>query len=109
MTDRELLEMAANAAGYEVEICNNAGYERFLITSYGRQGGIYKTEWRPLEDDGDAFRLIIKLKLLDLWSSAPLKQPIAGWKTDAYAATRRAIVEAAAVIGSTTTESVNDR
>lgn len=88
MTDRELLELAAKAAGIEVTGCVADGIPH-------RFGGGY---WNPLTDDGDALRLAVKLNLL--------------WKTDVhyikyldlaevdhYAATRRAITCAAAEIG----------
>jgi hypothetical protein len=45
MTDRELLELAARAAGV-----------KFQVNWYG-------VDWSPLEDDGDALRLAVKLKI----------------------------------------------
>jgi hypothetical protein len=100
MSDLELLELAAKVAGYEVLITGNN------VWINGDYHSSKNTRpWNPLADDGDALRLVIKLKQLGLWSSAPLKQPIAGWEIDPYSATRRAIVEAAAQFGSTTTES----
>ena len=81
MTDRELLELAAKAAGIKTEFYEN---------DYGE----IESEWNPLTDDGDALRLAVKLKL---WThsgmGAFLDEP------DPYAATRRAIVRAAAEIG----------
>ena len=47
MTDRELLEAAAKAAGY---------------VHYHPGDGFYQT-WNPLTDDGDALRLAVKLGL----------------------------------------------
>jgi hypothetical protein len=108
MSDRELIRLAAKAAGieigwdargayiYEPEICGNSD------------------SWNPLTDDGDALRLAVKLRM-----ALSLDSPVAGpvgfcraypsssnllamdeWANDdPYAATRRAIVRAAAKIG----------
>ena len=91
MTDRELLELAAKAAGFNAF----AGHAKQMIES----------GWNPLTDDGDALRLAVKLHI-------PLRfeEDFDGWgvvagtdgemcKPDPYAATRRAIVRAAAEIG----------
>jgi hypothetical protein len=101
MTDRELLEFAAKAAGIEwVDGHENAGLRN-------RDGRVRN----PLTDDGDAFRLAVKLRLeprfLDL--DHPAGPPrvtfhnVAGLVelagNDLLAATRRAIVRAAAEIG----------
>jgi len=107
MTDRELLEKAAKAA----EIAG-----KFLDDSKG--GAIvYSIEpefvneqpvfvfWRPLTDDGDAFRLAVQLKIVWVYRStfvviedgtSTIGEPL-GY--DPQAATRRAIVRAAAAIG----------
>lgn len=53
MTDRELLKAAAEAAGYEY--AKHGGY----IVVDGIPGN-----WNPLNDDGDAFRLAVKLGVL---------------------------------------------
>ena len=102
MTDRELLELAAKAAGLSHPdgwdwIRNPLGYS-----------------WDPLTDDGDALRLAVKLDIdfymgagdgPEAWAGYYLPgrenkkhacQPVNG---DPYAATRRAIVMAAAEIG----------
>lgn len=100
MSDRKLLELAAKAAGIEGE-----------LTEYGvwlKGGGV----WRPHTDDGDALRLAVKLGLdvsvskkhKDTMASYFLKKDVAGaifqkWDNDSLAATRRAIVRAAAEIG----------
>jgi hypothetical protein len=85
-TDRDLLEMAAKAAGLRV-ICH-ASYP---------QGGVYvddmEDDWNPLTDDGDALRLAVKLDL----TYYDVKEE--EWHQDRYAATRLAIVRAAAEIG----------
>ena len=53
MTDRELLEFAAKAAGIEwVDGHENAGLRN-------RDGRV----WNPLTDDGDAFRLAVTLNI----------------------------------------------
>lgn len=93
-TDRELLEMAAKAAGYEY--AKHGGY----IVVFGIPGN-----WNPLSDDGDALRLAVKLEI-DLWfgcgglSAHGLAIDIEeDYGHDTYAATRRAIVRVAAEIG----------
>lgn len=55
MTDRELLELAAKAAGIEVAPHTNAKLSRHTVfTANGKN-------WNPLTDDGDALRLAVKL------------------------------------------------
>lgn len=92
MNDRELLEMAAKAAGYPPDR---------LIYGHGKP----LHEWNPLEDDGDALRLAVKLDIVPrsingvvfAWRDGvcDMQEPHNG---DPYAATRRAIVRAAAAI-----------
>lgn len=55
MTDQELLEMAAKAAGIQIEWVRNSGCYYRCEEDVGRE------EWNPLADDGDAFRLMVKL------------------------------------------------
>lgn len=110
MTDRELLELAAKAAGYDDD-CIYPGYDGGLTlfeVDHDQCGD--GTHWNPLDDDGDALRLAVKLEIAI--------NPFAGktvvshedskrlgyekWDChdeDQYAATRRAIVRAAAEIG----------
>ena len=102
MNDRELLELAAKAAGIE------PGRVGTGADTDGVQG-----KWNPLTDDGDALRLAVKLGFnIDVWSSSGctiVSLPGGGVETvmhrtsatecDPYAATRRAIVRAAAEIG----------
>ena len=99
-TDRELLELAANAAGYEY--AKHGGY----IVVDGIPGN-----WNPLTDDGDALRLAAKLKIDIEWQATnPFPEP----RVEAYQRNdegayfcadeheddyRRAIVRAAASIG----------
>ena len=95
--DRELLELAAKAAGMHHLIHNggktNAYYacSREYMTSAGSH-----TPWNPLTDDGDALRLAVKIGL-PLPMVTAIKAGLAD--ADPYAATRRAIVRAAAEIG----------
>ena len=96
MTDRELLEAAAKAAGIDATAYYGPSDEFWglVVDSTG-------IEWNPLEDDGDALRLAVKLGFYDLdelvcrFADDPRIDPSA----DPYAATRRAIVRAAAAIG----------
>lgn len=96
MTDKELIELAAKAAGIEW----NKAYKAHL-----NENGAH---WLPLTDDGDAFRLAVKLKfVIRHWDdcvdvgyfASPRQKEMYGG--DPYAATRRAIVRAAAQIGGT--------
>jgi hypothetical protein len=87
MTDKELLELAAKAAGIEI---NWFKWERLT------------GQWNPLTDDGDALRLAVKLNLFNTRSKGyewPDAELFARHDEDPYAATRRAIVRAAAEIG----------
>ena len=81
--DHELLEMAAKAAGYK--------YEHKISV------------WNPLTDDGDALRLAVKLELDAAWyeKQVYVDYIVEQYDNDPYAATRRAIVRAAAEIGRT--------
>ena len=95
MTDRELLELAAKAAGYEY--AKNGGY----IVVDGIPGN-----WNPLSDDGDALRLAVRLEMdVSLGLRGAVIEQGHGHKVqdldddDPYAAARRAIVRAAAEIG----------
>ena len=55
MTDRELLELAAKAAGYQIEWVRNSGCHYRCEAEESRE------QWCPLDDDGDALRLAVKL------------------------------------------------
>ena len=100
-TDRELLELAAKAAGIELiswtnmyDACDEIG-GRFITRPRGEP-------WNPLEDDGDALRLAVKLGLFtgpEFFHFRSLER-FAGQDADDYTANRRAIVRAAAEIGS---------
>jgi hypothetical protein len=97
MTDKELLELSAKAAGIRLEW----GGETWMPPNQ---------HWNPLTNDGDALRLAVKL---NMGISIPIHQTIKAdvvcfsdsrvnireEGNDPYAATRRAIVRVAAEIG----------
>jgi len=92
MTDRELLEAAAKAAGvvgFWVDAGSNVGSDSEPVI------------WNPLTDDGDALRLAVRVPrsavIEEVWVTE--RTSIAEWERDPLAATRRAIVRAAAEIG----------
>ena len=108
MTDRELLEMAAKAAGHalvwgekyaiggDTVDCSDMPYIKSIHPDE------FDACWNPLTDDGDALRLAVKLQIhvqpdgRYAWASTfevNATEPVGG---DPYAATRRAIVRAAA-------------
>ena len=98
MNDKELLELAAKAAGIEWPQ---------KISDFSRQYDGVRS-WNPLTDDGDALRLAVKLSL-SIWRYDTLstsKPNFTDWQCDErgddpYATTRRAVVRAAAEIGRT--------
>jgi hypothetical protein len=101
MNDRELLELAAKAAGYRMDV-DGLFYE---------PGEPTMQNWNPIEDDGDALRLAVKLRLQvtpGTYNSGEFTAYRAGYaechervhyQQDQCAATRRAVVRAAAGIG----------
>lgn len=96
MTDKELLELAAKAAGIKGAFFDYR--DKFgLVLENGKT-------WNPLTDDGDALRLAVKLDLLilnrdDLADAYSLEYSEGGLMGDDCANYRRAIVRAAAEIG----------
>lgn len=108
-TDRELLELAAKAAGLPYTKPTE-DYDGSLGLDVG-DNPMRTRPWNPLTDDGDALRLAVGLKLrvssvcnrgdqsvasaTDMYIDACVE----GHNGDPYAATRRAIVRAAAAIG----------
>lgn len=113
-TDRELLELAAKAAGLKnAEWKEYANAPPTMVVRYERPvGGITGYQWNPLTDDGDALRLAVRLGIdvgfgfdgdayervvCALTDGEPAYADDYGG--DACAATRRAIVRAAAEIG----------
>ena len=113
MTDRELLEMAAKAAGIKIERfrLDDPMWRDVLIDTSSRNEKGDAIGWNPLTDDGDALRLAVKLNLtVKIWISAVVVEEYNGKrlayedtgcraKEYEYEATRRAIVRAAAAIG----------
>lgn len=125
MTDRELLEKAAMAAGifltretmasvlpkYQWDDTDEPVFDgddmRGVVLWYGEDGEIGGTEalcWNPLADDGDALRLAVALRI-SLSMLPQIVDATAGdvmchepWYDDPHAATRRAIVRAAAAM-----------
>lgn len=105
MTDRELLECAARAAGL---------LERAIIYEEEDGTGFYakigkREYWRPRQDDADALRLALDLGItiewrermqyaVAKWARGSLNQPLEPG-CDKYAAAKLAIVRAAAAIG----------
>ena len=114
MTDRELLEAAAKAAGIEVDF---TVFSDGSFICFQKGGDCFHDEWNPLTDDGDALRLFACMPFCELYVSeigATVFLPRRGQgegpnlKCDEYAhetngdlqaATRRAIVRATAAIG----------
>jgi hypothetical protein len=103
MTDGELLELAAKAAGVE---CKKTPIG-FYLSDEDRN-------WNPLTDDGDALRLAVKLDLIvsreytEVGKEAVVfylneiqhqMRCVVPHGNNPYAATRRAITRAAAEIG----------
>jgi hypothetical protein len=116
-TDRELLGLAAKAAGIEIKRSrlDDHVHSDILIKDSPRNGLQMFGPWNPLTDDGDALRLAVELKMCvvvemsrtgEVWvyPNAPgfslnvVKEPVGN---DSAAATRRAIVRAAAAAGET--------
>lgn len=105
-SDRELLELAAKAAGIEV-IWNEHWQSWQRRAPEMDRYGISRFPWNPLTDDGDALRLAVKLGIFVGRGAARLEQfnhPGSEWITqrwldDPMSATRRAIVLAAEAIG----------
>ena len=117
MIDREMLELAAKAAGYYFHgLRVGLDYENcFVSTTNDTDDWII---WDPRGDDGDALRLAVQLMIrvsvnrafrLSIPGSVTVEYPDrdgfyvalgeAVTNGDPYAATRRAIVRAAAEIG----------
>ena len=104
MTDKELLELAAKAAGYTIEWDDASVWNPVIVN------GDSEAYWNPLTSDSDALRLAVKLKMrisidalpigyVVVLSDSPISKDIHEEIDDPYAATRRAIVRAAAAIG----------
>ena len=118
MDDRELIELAAKAAGLSVLTRKQAERDAFI----GRENASLwirdkSTAWNPLTSDGDAFGLMARLGLDVQFSPEAVevvahqharmdgKEAVAPWAwesllnlNDPTIATRRAIVRAAAAL-----------
>lgn len=100
--DRELLELAAKAAGIPLKPDFAERYDYYMAD---------RLMWNPLTNDGDALRLAVKLNLAVVVNETVDKNETKIWightgcwliephNNDPYSATRRAIVRAAAEIG----------
>lgn len=107
--DRNLLKLAAKAANYPlIESTRRLTKDKYFEIIYNAAGN--RATWNPLTDDGDALRLAVKLELRlathcnhEMACASDIhgrcKPQVIEWKADPYAATRRAIVRAAAEIG----------
>jgi hypothetical protein len=96
MDDRTLLELAAKAAGKRIHVWGTLGSE-----NVADMDGPTGNRWNPLTDDGDALRLAV---ILGLDKKLPFLLEGESYRADrfalgVFAATRRAIVRAAAAIG----------
>ena len=105
MTDREILELAAKAAGVPIRDLDNR-YDRWEADPI-----LIHRAWNPLEDDGDCARLEAELRLTALWMDYCVMVEVPGEfliaedydleaTTDQRQAARRfAVARAAAEIG----------
>jgi hypothetical protein len=106
-SDRELLELAAKAAGIRIKWDKDGELRSPLL-----RDALGDVPWNPLTDDGDALRLAVKLGMkLQVRRGVETEASYAdkkyggwSWETEGHsgdpmAATRRAIVRAAASIG----------
>jgi hypothetical protein len=88
MDDKTLLELAAKAAGIKIDKSETNGGGRgntgFDVMGNAVLDWHNNVRWNPLTDDGDALRLAVKLQIQVIPSKG-------------CAATRRAIVRAAAL------------
>ncbi|HBP0978418.1 hypothetical protein QIT84_gp040 [Pseudomonas phage PP9W2] len=97
MTDRELLELAARAAGYQFSYPYHSISIPLILAETGRW-----RQWDPRHDDGDALRLAV---LLNLEIHSPKSNPTVMFRTaenDVFyqdTCIRLAILRAAAEIG----------
>ena len=109
-TDKGLLELAAKAAGL-TNLVYCPAWKCMAEFNIDKQGGYFKwdTYWNPLVRDSDALQLTVRLNLMldtdyngcTSVGSASLCEILEPHNGDPYAATRRAVVRAAAEIGKT--------
>lgn len=108
-TDRELLELAAKAAGIRIDKSSsnggghgNDGFDVMGNVVLDWRNGI---TWNPLADDGDALRLAVSMNMgisiydVQVTAASVFGVPVKEHDKDTAKATRRAIVRAAAEIG----------
>ena len=114
MNDKELLELAAKAAGF-INLSYCPAWKCMAEFDIDKQGGYFKwdTYWNPLARDSDALQLVVLLGLNITHGITPAgakvvmvscKEKFSGWfeeetTQDPLAAICRAIVRAAAEIG----------
>ena len=110
MSDRELLELAAKAAGIDYSH-DNAHWKHEDHCAFWSYDDLCTcgARWNPLTDDGDALRLAVKLGLTVSQLMNNREVEVNDYDETAFvnefhepdpcAATRRAIVRAAAEIG----------
>ena len=109
MNDKELLELAAKAAGMHI-----VGEVDRMVAQPGHLSGGFVTRnerggdslWNPFTDDGDALRLAVKLHInIDVQETSAWHRRTDNtliqeyWSGDYDPSYRRAIVRAAAEIG----------
>lgn len=128
MTDRELLELAAKAAGYKKYYSHYLGRDSFVTYEEAYYCDVKKCQvvgektmnWNPLTDDGDSRRLQVALAIDLRFGVSDLYGPYAHARTevrrgdsidfheiclpmgllpDANATARRGVLEVAAAIG----------
>ena len=105
MTNKELLELAAKAAGHSEVWYLDGKDTPYVGPKYVPGEPIGYTIFNPLKSDGDALRLAVKLGL-EIRTDGPYLIAVTPRYVDnEYAATRRAIVKAAAEIGKNLDES----
>lgn len=114
INDRELLELAAKACGFEILSAFQAQRDKFLNQEHK---GLYikngSFKWNPIKNDGDALRLAIDLSIqintfenrngwfaeTTYYIDGIYNDEHVAFGDDKYAAIRRAIVLSAANIG----------
>ena len=105
--DRELLELAAKAAGLPVkfsdEFVESTEVNGWWPCGYDESGDVVSW-WNPLEHDGDALRLAVDLEIVigckpAPYAELPSRLRLFGVGEDQASRMRMAIVRAAAEIG----------